>query len=71
MKNVSSSYTVERVIDPTYSKIVASPSGGFMFGVFIPGVDFTDQTKKYFDIALSQRVYRPLGVPISYTEIQL
>ena len=47
-----------------------SPSdGGFMFALFISGIDFTDTSQRVFDILMLEQQATPLDATVTSTEI--
>lgn len=53
-KIINTSISTEYEVDPQLSTIVASPAGGFMFGISIFGFNLNDPTTKIFNITLWQ-----------------
>ena len=45
--------------------------GGFMFGLFMMGVNLSSSTRKIFDIYLTQDYYGPMLSPINSTQLNL
>ena len=41
--------------------------GGFMFAIFISGVDFADATQRVFDVTMLEQVATPLDATVVST----
>ena len=46
---------VNNAIDPPQTVTTLSPEGGFMFAIFISGVDFEDNAQRIFDVTMLEQ----------------
>ena len=65
----ATSYSMEG--DPSPTSFKTSVEGGFMFGLFMLGVDLNNASRKIFDVSLTQNYYGPLLTKINSTQISL
>lgn len=57
---INSSTSSQIETEPSPLKIMTSPSGGFMFGVGILGLNLNDPNITYFNITMTQSYFSPL-----------
>lgn len=61
----------EHEAEPSELTVTTSPEGGFMFGVFINGLNLSQPTGRLFDITLQQMYYSTGYVLASTTQVPL
>lgn len=63
------SSSIEAIPSPT--DFINSVDGGYGYGFYMMGVNFSDTSKKIFDVTLTQATYTPIMKKINSTSIPL
>lgn len=59
---ISSSIAYEMEADPSLASFKTSKEGGFMFSIYIGGVNLSSQSSRVFEVSLFEVVYTPYFV---------
>ena len=68
---ITTSINNEYESDPSEMTVKTSPEGGFMFSIYLFGVDLSSTTNRMFDVAVNWQLYVPLMSMVNQTTLTM